>query len=196
MTTLAQGTPMMDPRDSTAPQAQQAAGWRTSHRLRAARPHRGLWGIALLLVAGMGVEVAWASPSSKAATPLLVVDGAWIRPAVPGQQATGGYMRLTAARDLSLVGFSTPVAAEAQLHEMAMVGDVMTMREARPVALPAGQVVALQPGNGQRHLMLMGLRKPLKEGDQVRLTLKLRTPAGQALTQVVSLPVRKTAPAP
>ena len=168
----------------------------------------------------MGVEVAWASPSSKAAhaaaappsapvaasvaapvaapvaTPLLVVDGAWIRPAVPGQQATGGYMRLTAARDLSLVGFSTPVAAEAQLHEMAMVGDVMTMREARPVALPAGQVVALQPGNGQRHLMLMGLRKPLKEGDQVRLTLKLRTPAGQALTQVVSLPVRKTAPAP
>lgn len=196
MTTLAQGTPMMDPRDSTAPQAQQAAGWRTSHRLRAARPHRGLWGIALLLVAGMGVEVAWASPSSKAATPLLVVDGAWIRPAVPGQQATGGYMRLTAARDLSLVGFSTPVAAEAQLHEMAMVGDVMTMREARPVALPAGQVVAFQPGNGQRHLMLMGLRKPLKEGDQVRLTLKLRTPAGQALTQVVSLPVRKTAPAP
>ena len=187
---------MMDSLDSVTPRAQQPVGWRTSHRLRAARPHRGLWGIALILVAGMGVEVAWASPSSKAATPLLVVDGAWIRPAVPGQQATGGYMRLTAARDLSLVGFSTPVAAEAQLHEMAMVGDVMTMREARPVALPAGQVVALQPGNGQRHLMLMGLRKPLKEGDQVRLTLKLRTPAGQAVTQVVSVPVRKTAPAP
>jgi len=133
--------------------------------------------------------------AAKAQQGSVKVEGAWVRPAVKGQSATGGYMRLTASADLKLMGFSSPVAAEAQLHEMVMDGDVMQMREAGPLPLPAGTAVALQPGAGHQHLMLMGLKRPLKVGDEIKLVLKLQSAAGKALTQAVIVPVRSTAPA-
>jgi copper(I)-binding protein len=135
------------------------------------------------------------SASQAQAQAQVKVEGAWVRPAVKGQSATGGYMRLTAYADLKLLGFSSPVAAEAQLHEMVMDGDVMQMREAGPLPLPAGTAVALQPGAGHQHLMLMGLKRPLKVGDEIKLVLKLQSAAGKALTQAVIVPVRSTAPA-
>lgn len=122
------------------------------------------------------------------------VEGAWLRPAVAGQKATGGYMRLTASTDLMLLGFSSTVAAETQLHEMTMAGDVMQMRESGPIALPAGQAVALQPGAGQRHLMLMGLKRPLKAGDKVAVVLNLKSSDGKTFTQRVTVPVSARAP--
>lgn len=122
------------------------------------------------------------------------VEGAWLRTAVSGQRATGGYMRLTASTDLTLLGFSSTVASETQLHEMTMAGDVMQMRESGPIALPAGQAVALQPGGGQRHLMLMGLKRPLKAGDKVAIVLNLKSPDGKTFTQRVTVPVSARAP--
>jgi len=122
------------------------------------------------------------------------VEAAWVRPAVPGQMGTGGFMQLTAPVDLKLVGLSSPAAGQAQLHEMAMVGDVMQMREAAPLALPAGQMVALQPGPGHQHLMLMDLKHPLKVGDQVKLVLKFQRPDGKVIKQTVMVPVAALAP--
>jgi copper(I)-binding protein len=123
------------------------------------------------------------------------VEAAWLRPAVQGQMGTGGFMQLTAPTDLKLVGLSSPMAGQAQVHEMAMVGDVMQMREAGPLMLPAGQMVALQPGPGHRHLMLMGLKGPLKVGDQVKLVLKFQRPDGKVIKQTVMVPVAALAPA-
>jgi copper(I)-binding protein len=121
---------------------------------------------------------------------LVQVSDAWVRPAVPGQSATGGFMTLTAQRDLTLVGFHTKVAGETELHDMVMDGDVMRMRALDSLSLPAGQPVVLRPGPGGKHLMLMGLKGPLKAGDELPLTLKLRTPDGKALTQTVRVPVQ------
>jgi len=129
-------------------------------------------------------------PSAPSPAVLVQVDGAWVRPAVPGQSATGGYMTLTAQRDLTLVGFRTKVAGEAELHDMVMDGDVMRMRALDALSLPAGQPVALRPGPGGKHLMLMGLKGPLKAGDELSLTLKLRTPDGKTLTQTIKVPVQ------
>jgi copper(I)-binding protein len=99
-------------------------------------------------------------------------------------------MTLTAQRDLTLVGFRTKVAGEAELHDMVMDGDVMRMRALDALSLPAGQPVALRPGPGGKHLMLMGLKGPLKAGDELSLTLKLRTPDGKTLTQTIKVPVQ------
>ena len=46
------------------------------------------------------------------------VEQAWVRPSVPGQQGTGGYMLLTARQGLRLVGASSPVAGVAEVHVM------------------------------------------------------------------------------
>lgn len=146
------------------------------------------------LVAGMAVMLLGLSGLASAAEPLVQVSGAWIRQAVKGQSGTGGFMQLTSSQPLTLTGFRTPVAASAELHEMAMEGDVMRMHAIDALPLPAGQAVALQPGG--HHLMLMGLKKALKAGTQVPLTLLLRTPDGRAIEQQVKVPVQAAADKP
>jgi copper(I)-binding protein len=119
------------------------------------------------------------------------VSQAWIRPAVKGQSGTGGYMRLLSPQGGTLLGFAAPVAT-AELHEMSMEGDVMRMRPLKALTLPAGQPVDLKPGS--YHLMLMNLKRPLRVGDMVSLTLKLQGADGKVSTQFLKVPVLNAAP--
>ena len=103
----------------------------------------------------------------------LVIDHAWTR-ATPGGADVGiGYLTIEnkgTAPD-KLTGASTPAAAKAELHEMSMDNGVMKMRPAKDgLPIPPGQSVTLAPGG--LHLMLMGLKNPLKEGGKVPLTLQ------------------------
>ena len=68
-----------------------------------------------------------------------------------------------------MVEVHSSVAGSVQMHEMAMTGDIMKMREVDAVRLPAGQWVEFKPGG--YHLMLMGLKKPIVAGDKIPLTL-------------------------
>ncbi|WP_081961660.1 copper chaperone PCu(A)C [Aquabacterium sp. NJ1] len=131
-----------------------------------------------------------AKVGSKVEASLVKVEGAWIRATVKGQSGTGGFMNLTASQPLTLVGFNSSVATESELHEMAMDGNVMRMHAVPSLPLPAGQTVELRPGMDGHHLMLMGLKQQLKEGDEVALTLKLRTADGKTLTQDIKVPVK------
>lgn len=146
-----------------------------------------------LLTASLAVHAATASAPATAASAatkqgLVQVDGAWIRATVKGQQVTGGFMDLTSSQALTLVGFETNVAKHAELHEMAMEGDVMRMRALDALPLPAGTTVSLKPG--AHHLMLTDLKRPLSEGDSVSLTLLLKGADGKVSKQVVSVPVK------
>lgn len=128
------------------------------------------------------------------AAPAVTVTDAWVRATVPGQSGTGGFMKLTAhGQSLSLQGFSSPVAGTAELHEMAMDGDVMRMRPVASLPLPQGQTVELKPGG--HHLMLMGLTAPLKAGTQVPVRLIYKDAKGKLVEQAVKLPVLGSAPA-
>jgi copper(I)-binding protein len=62
-----------------------------------------------------------------------------------------------------------------------MEGDVMRMRQVDAIDVPAGQAVELKPGSF--HLMLMGLKAPLKAGDRFPLTLKFEK-AGEVKVDV------------
>ncbi|MFG6412414.1 copper chaperone PCu(A)C [Roseateles sp. DC23W] len=99
-----------------------------------------------------------------------VVDP-WVRATVAPQQATGAFMQLTADKPLKLVSVSSPLTDMVEIHEMKMDDGVMKMRAVDVLALPAGQAVALKPGS--YHVMLMGLKGPVKAGDTVPLTLTL-----------------------
>ena len=132
------------------------------------------------------------APSVFAQAAPLQVDAAWIRASVPGQSGTGGFMRLTAAEPLTLVGVQTPAAGVAELHEMKMEGDVMRMRPVPEIALAAGKPFELRPGG--HHLMLMNLKAPLKDGSQVPMTLVLRDAKGAERRVPVQVPVALRAP--
>ena len=135
---------------------------------------------------------AQAASTAKAASVDVQVMAPWIRPAVKGQSGTGGYMRLLSPTGTTLVGFSSPVAGVAELHEMSMEGDVMRMRPVPSLPLPAGQAIELKPGG--YHLMLMRLKKPLKVGEQVPLTLRFKAAGGQSRTMSIRAPIQMTAP--
>ena len=118
----------------------------------------------------------------------VAVDAPWVRASVPQQTATGAFMRLTASRDLRLIGARSDIAQNTEVHEMAMQGQMMRMREVAAVPLPRGQAVALAPGG--YHVMLIGLKRPLSAGDQVTLTLVFEDAGGKRSEQTVQAQVR------
>lgn len=107
--------------------------------------------------------------TAAAAHAQVDVQHAWVRATVAHQKATGAFMQLTATSDARLVGASSPVAGIVEIHEMAMVQDVMKMRAVSGLDLPAGKTVELKPGG--YHVMLLDLKGQVKDGDIVPLTL-------------------------
>jgi periplasmic copper chaperone A len=149
--------------------------------------------LASLALAGPALAqqaAAAAAPAQSASLP--AVEGAWVRATLPGQQATGVFMRITARESMQLVGVSTPVAGVAELHEMKMEGSVMRMRAIDKLDLPAGKPVELKPGG--YHLMLQDLKKPLEAGAKVPLTLVLRDARGTQSQMQLDLPVAAQVP--
>ncbi len=98
------------------------------------------------------------------------VEHVWARPTVGAGTSGAIYFTVTdkGAPD-QLVGASTPVAAMAQLHQTIDDHGVMKMRPVASLPLPPGQPVTLKPGG--YHIMLMGLKHPLKVGDSFPVTL-------------------------
>ncbi|NMH60118.1 copper chaperone PCu(A)C [Alteromonas ponticola] len=73
-------------------------------------------------------------------------------------------------RTLKTVKVSESLADEAQIHTTQMVADMAKMREVKEgVKLPLHQSVEFVPGG--HHIMLLGLKKPLIEGETISLTL-------------------------
>jgi periplasmic copper chaperone A len=112
------------------------------------------------------------------------VDHPWAR-ATPGNATSGAaYVTLTetGAAD-TLTGASTPAASTAELHETISDNGVMKMRPVGPVALTPGQAVKMAPGG--MHIMLMGLKAPLKAGATFPLTLTFAHGAPVTVTVAV-----------
>jgi len=99
----------------------------------------------------------------------VTVKEPWVRATVAHQQATGAFMQIGSAKGVRLVSAASPVAGIVEIHEMAMEGNVMRMRPVAGIEVPAGKSVELKPGG--YHVMLMDLKRQLKEGEAVPITL-------------------------
>lgn len=107
------------------------------------------------------------------------IRDAWARATVGGQQVGAAYLTMQARSTATLISISSPEAGQVELHEMVHNGDMMGMRPVARLTLKAGQTLRLSP-NGS-HLMLTGLKGPLKPGSVVRLTLRWQV--GNALIE-------------
>lgn len=139
------------------------------------------------LAAAAFMALASASLHAQAQANVSVKD-AWVRATVPQQKASGAFMQLQATRDSKLVSVSSPLTPNVELHEMAMQGDVMRMRQVTTLDLPAGKLVELKPGG--YHLMLLNLKAQMKEGDAVPFTLVFEGKDGKRETVEIKAPVR------
>lgn len=105
----------------------------------------------------------------------LYIDHPYARASMPGQTSGGAYLTLenkSSSAD-ALVSVKTTAANSVEIHTMSMDNNVMRMREVSSIDLKPGEKIVMQPGNGY-HLMLLGLKAPLKTGDKLPLTLTFK----------------------
>lgn len=122
--------------------------------------------------------------SASAAT--IEVKDAWIRTPPPGAPTAAGYATIAnhAISSDRLTGAHTAAAASADLHQMSTAGGIMRMRPLPGgLAIGSSATVKLSP-NGD-HLMLTGLKAPLKAGSHVRITLQFQRAGAVAADFVV-----------
>lgn len=149
--------------------------------------------IRAVKLAFLGVAVAMLPACQPRHRGEVKAESAWARATAPGQEAGGVFLTIRggAGQD-RLVGGSTPVARDVEIHSMTMDGAVMRMRRQDGVDIPADRETKLEPGG--THLMLVGLKAPLTPGRGFELTLDFaKAGARQAAVQV--LPITATGPA-
>lgn len=118
------------------------------------------------------------------------IDAPWVRATAPGQKVAGGFMSLTADADMTLVGGASPISKHFELHYMKMENGVMEMREMKEIPLPKGKTVSLEPGG--LHVMFIGLKQPITEGQKVPLSLIVKTANGKRKTIAVEAEARRS----
>ncbi|WGM37846.1 copper chaperone PCu(A)C [Caulobacter sp. NIBR1757] len=142
-----------------------------------------------LILAAAASLLATGAFAAKAGA--IDISGAWSRPAPAGGNGVGYVVLANGGKADRLVSASTPVAGRVEIHEsMVMGGKAMMHPRPRGIDLPAGKTVALKPES--YHLMLIGLKKPLKVGETVAVTLKFE----KAGSVTVPFDVRAGGPAP
>lgn len=119
------------------------------------------------------------------------VSEPWVRATVPQQSASGAFMQLRSADAARLVKVSSPAARSVEIHKMEMHGQLMKMREVDGIELPAGRSVNLAAGGF--HIMLVGLKHQLKQGDMVPITLVIERKGGKRESVAVNAPVKPLA---
>ena len=114
--------------------------------------------------------------------------------ATVGNQANGAAfitIENQGAAEDALLSAATSVAGKVEIHNMSMDGDVIKMRAVERIDLKVGEKIEMKPGHGY-HIMLMGLKKPLKAGESFPMQLRFRK-AGKVQ---VTVKVMETGSAP
>lgn len=109
-------------------------------------------------------------PAAARAADIEVPD-AYAYPSVAKMAMGAAFLTLknTSGKECIFQGAKSDVTETIELHDTVQNGDVMQMKHLASVTLPAGETVEFVPG--ARHLMLMGLKKPLKEADRFMVLL-------------------------
>lgn len=129
------------------------------------------------------------------ATPVLAGSAAesvtasepYVRMVPPGMNISGAFMTLKNAdsKDHKLVKVDSPAAQAVELHTHTNDGGVMRMRQVKEIGIRTKGEAELKPGS--LHVMLIGLKQDLKEGDNIALTLTFE----DGSSKKIEAPVRK-----
>ena len=119
----------------------------------------------------------------------VTISDAWVRATAPGQKVGAAYMTLQSPLATKLVYAETKSADEVEIHSMSMTNGIMKMRKLDVLDLQPNKPEKLAPGGF--HLMLFGLKAPLKAGDKVTLTLCFKDEKDQITHQEVTLPIKE-----
>jgi copper(I)-binding protein len=128
---------------------------------------------AFIIAATLAIFATLPAQAEDVTVGSLKISAPWARATPKGAGVGGGYMKITntgTAPD-RLIGGATDVAGRFEVHEMSMDNGVMKMRPVTGgLEIKPGQTVELKPGG--YHVMLMGLKEQLVQGQHFKATLE------------------------
>ena len=126
---------------------------------------------ALLLTSFLVLVVATAHAGDYTVGSLKITDP-WSRATPKGAITGAGYMKITNTGTTPdrLISGSSDVAPTFEVHETTMENGVMKMRPVTGgLEIKPGETVEFKPGSF--HVMFVGLKKSLAEGEHIKATL-------------------------
>ncbi len=108
------------------------------------------------------------------AQPLIVIKDAWIRAVPPSSKNTALFMIIENKGDEedTLISVKTDIAKMSMIHKTENKNGVMKMVHIKKLKIPPKSKVILKPGG--LHIMLMGLKRPLKIGEKENVLLEFQ----------------------
>ncbi|MBY6202232.1 copper chaperone PCu(A)C [Maritalea mobilis] len=128
-----------------------------------------LAGACALVPALASAQMAVEDPYARAASAMAISGAAFMTITNEGEA------------DDRLIAAASDVAERVELHTHIMEGDVMRMVEVEEgFAVPAGETIHLQRGG--MHVMFLGLREPLENGNEIEVTLTFENAGDMTVT--------------
>jgi copper(I)-binding protein/putative intracellular protease/amidase len=141
--------------------------------------------ILSLKIERTGIKAANKPINANVATDKLVIHDGWIQEMPPSTKFTAAHLVIEnrSGKETALVGAKADIAGTIELHRAETDNGMMRMRKLDRIPLPTGRTDL----TGDLHIMLIDLKAPLKEGEQVALTLEFEN----GLRQNVTIPVKR-----
>lgn len=119
-----------------------------------------------LSILGLLLSSAWA----QAAGSVQIREG-YVRELPPGQSTSAAYMDVINGTDrpIAIVAATSDAAQTAEIHSHRHVDGAMQMEQVRRLVVPKQSHILFAPG--AYHLMLINLKRSLRAGDNVTITL-------------------------
>jgi copper(I)-binding protein len=122
---------------------------------------------SILSAAVFAALLAGAAAAHEVKEGAIKIEHPRAAPTPAGAKTGAAYMEIVnnGKEPLEIKALSSSIADKVEVHSMTMTGDIMRMR---PIELP----LTIAPGESlklvkDRHIMLIGLKKPLVEEDMV-----------------------------
>ena len=105
------------------------------------------------------------------AQPKIEIKNPWVRAVPPTLKNTALFMVIenNGNSEDVLIGIKTDISNKTMIHKTENSKGVMKMLHVDKLEIPPHSKVVFKPGS--YHVMLMGLKKPLKPGEKVKFTL-------------------------
>lgn len=144
-----------------------------------------LFGLSLVAGSSAASPFPKLAAAHEATVGALVIQHPWARATAASAKAGALYLtvRNNGTEADRLLGVSTEAAERCELHLSETSGDVMTMRMVENVEVPAGGTAFFAPQGA--HIMLIGLKAPLKKGAHFAATLHFEKAGAVAIEVAV-----------
>ncbi len=117
----------------------------------------------------------------------VTVDHPWARATAPSAKAGGLFLTLHGgATPDRLLSAASPVAGMVELHRTVNENGVMKMLPVEALPIEPGKKVELKPGG--LHIMLMDLKRQLKQGETFPVTLTFEKAPPMTVTATIAAP--------